>query len=424
MLRNSTSEETQERMNEGLVTLFQALNRNAVNYFLLTDFESDLVSNDIDLFVHPGHKQLFEETLLACGWYKRKEPTHHYNHYFYYLPNSDLYLDVKYALSFANGPDKCFSYNRQEEAMQDTILNSKGIRRPKGIHAVVLYAAHLGYKERGKLEHKHKHYLSSFISLYDAELEKASAPVVQALRTWLELSFPHNIQKLQNILEPHFRYEQKKMVRNKRHLKYGYGLKVLFLGTDGSGKTTLIKAVDDKLNLKTNKLYLGMGDTGWTSSFSKKLYNHKFKIKLVDKFFSVLKTFLVLPAELCLRMLPVKLRSKYAVVLIDRFPGSVFLDKKFGKKTIYESILPQPDLIFFLYADPETLVQRKPDEITLEKSTADIAKFRQVAEVVSKGNYIGIDTSKLSVNEARDFIISEIFKHSKVYTNLLTAKFN
>jgi thymidylate kinase len=85
--------------------------------------------------------------------------------------------------------------------------------------------------------------------------------------------------------------------------------------------------------------------------------------------------------------------------------------------------LPKPDLVFFLYADPQVLMKRKPQENTLERSKADLIKFRKVAETVSSGNYISIDTSGLTIDEARDLILSEIYKSHKVYDNLLTAKF-
>jgi thymidylate kinase len=331
-------------------------------------------------------------------------------------------LDVKYELSFAHGNSDCFIYRETDRALDKAVLNRHNIYRPHGLDAVLLYAAHIGYKERGKLEEKHSFYLRNYINAYYAEIHESSYPIINEILQWLEDGFPLTIDCLQQILKPHFIHFRKRMVRNKI-LRYGYGMTVLFLGTDGAGKTTLLEAVEKKLNLKTSKLYLGMGENGWTAPWVKSIYHHRFGIKTADQIFRVLKSYVVLPIELLIRQLPVKLRSKYSIVLIDRVPGANLIEKGSGKKFIYKSILPKPDLVFFLYAAPEVLEKRKPLENTLERSKADLIKFRTVAEAVSSGNYISIDTSDLTINEARDLIISEIYKNGKVYSSLLSAKF-
>jgi thymidylate kinase len=411
-------------MNKALAALFNRLHDNKIKYFLLTDFECDLNSSDLDLFVHSHCRYHFEDTLIKLGWYKRKEPTHHYNHNFYYSPDSDIYLDVKYALSFANGHNECFTYKYTDQALGKAIKNAKDVYRPAGIDAILLYAAHLAYKERGKLEKKHEVYLLNYLELYRRELADGELQVADKIAAWQESAFYSDLSSLKQIVEPCFSYEQKQMVRKRKRLNYGYGINILFLGTDGAGKTTLIEAVNNKLNLKTKKLYLGMGESGWSSGIIKKMYKYKFKTRVIDRLYKLFKLFVMLPSEFLLRIIPVKVRAKYSVVLIDRFPGFVFLDDTSVRKRVYQAVLPKPDLVFFLYADPEELVKRKPAEINLERSRADIIKFQEVAKVISDNKYIGIDTSRLSITEARDFIISEIYKHSKIYQNLVTSNFN
>jgi thymidylate kinase len=410
-------------MTQHLQILFAKLNKSRIRYFLLTDFECDLESKDVDLFVHPHSKAAFEETLLESGWYKRKEPSHHANHHFYFSSHTEQYLDVKYELSFANGISDCYTYLNSEQALENAVLNKKGIHRPTGIDAILLYTAHLGYKERGRLEARHREYLLLYLDIYKAELSENTAGVVAAIQEWLAGSFPAESAKLQSILSPYFKHSHKRMTGSKNYLRYGYGMTVLFLGTDGAGKTTLLEAVEKKLSLKTSKLYLGMGEDGWTRPWVKNMYNHRFGVKVADQLFSALKSYIVLPVELLVRQIPVKLRSRYSIVLIDRVPGANLIEKKTGKSILYRSILPKPDLVFFLYADPQVLMKRKPQENTLERSKADLIKFRKVAETVSSGNYISIDTSGLTIDEARDLILSEIYKSHKVYDNLLTAKF-
>ncbi len=408
-------------MNSSLSSLFTYLKENNINYFLLTDFESDLTSNDIDLFVYPNDRQAFENALFKLGWYRRKEPAFHINHHFYISPNSKVYLDVKYELTFANSPSDCFSFDKLNTTKSQVKLNSKGVCRPYGMNAIILYAAHLAYKERGKLEDKHRTYLLHFIELYKYEIDEVDIQVVVQINDWLDKGFPGNTIWLQKIIAPYFVHSKQPMTRP-GNLKYGYGLNVLFLGTDGSGKTTLVEAVKDSLNIKNNKLYLGAGEDNWTSHAMKSIYQYSFTSKPFKKIHNLLKSYMVMPLELSLRILPVIRKSKYHVTLIDRFPGFVYLDKHKVRSYIYKFILPKPDLVFFLYASPEVLVKRKPNETTIERSLYDMKRFENVAKLVSNGNYKRIDTSDLTVDEARRMIIDEIYKHPKVYQKLLTTE--
>ncbi|TPE42519.1 nucleoside/nucleotide kinase family protein [Pontibacter mangrovi] len=411
-------------MNACLQTLLSYLHKYKVRYFLLTDFEADFAAGDIDLFVQDNSKAQFEALLKDFGWYKRKEATYHRNHHFYYSPDLQVYLDVKYSLSFASGPDTCYTYTLEREALERAVLNSAGVYRPAGLDAMLLYAAHLAYKERGKLEPKHQAYLRQYLHQYRHELAGPGSNLQEALEQWLAYGSPSSTEKLQQIIAPYFVRHHRQMVRRNKLPKYGYGLKILFLGTDGAGKTTLIKAVEEKINFKAKCLYLGMGENGWTTPITKKLFHYRAGTGLLNKAFNLVKHLVLLPSEFLLRIAPVKSRSRFHVVLIDRFPGTVFVEKKPLSRLLYRAILPKPDLVFFLHASPEVLVQRKPQELTLERSQADLLKFRQVAERVSGGKYISIDTTSISVDEARDKILAEIYKNPKLHHNLLSISYN
>ncbi|MFD2248001.1 hypothetical protein [Pontibacter ruber] len=409
-------------MSNYLHQLFDHLNSSCIEYFLLTDFESDFSSNDIDLFVAPAGKQAFEKKIFELGWYRRKEPAFHKNHFFYISPSSEQYLDVKYSLTFAKSDAVCCTYSGASHTISDSVLNEVSIYRPKGFDAVMLYAAHLGYKERGKLEGKHKAYLQKYISLYLHEIGSEHLGVIEQIQEWLDREFPLNTAKLQQILNPYFIQERKKMIRSTSTFKYGYGLSVLFLGTDGVGKTTLVEAVGKKLNIKNNRLYLGTGESNWSSETVKKIYTYNLSTWPLKKAYNLFKTFAVLPLEYMLRIAPVVRKSKYTITLIDRFPGFVYQDKNAGPKLLYKFILPDPDLVFFLHAAPEVLVKRKPHETSLERSIADTEKFRTVANKVSNGKYKSIDTSSMSISEASDLIVSEIYNHPKLYKHFLIAE--
>ena len=404
-----------------LYNLFSCLKDSDIQYFLLTDFDAELTSRDIDLYIDIASKREFEKIIYELGWYKRKEPSYHINHHFFLSPQSNVYLDVKYELSFACEKHKCHTYKYTENAINRSYFNSKNIRRPGSYDAVLLYAAHLAFRERGKLEAKHGYFLYEYLTDFENQHSHLPTEIFQ-IRNWLENEFPLNTNSLQEILHPYFRQEQKRMVQHKKKYNIGWGAKILFLGTDGAGKSTLIKAVKEKLLLKNKQLYLGTGEHGWTSTQMKKLLQWKSRNKIINKLYGFFKTYFLLPVEFLLRIVPVKIKSKYSVVLIDRIPGKIFLENSKHKQLLYKSILPKPDLVFFLNARPEILQERKPLEFSTERSLADIEKFRKVADKISGGNYISIDTSNLSISEATDLILSEIYKNHKVYENLLTAR--
>ncbi|MCJ8164119.1 hypothetical protein MKJ04_04645 [Pontibacter sp. E15-1] len=407
-------------MDEHLSALVHILDKQHIRYFLLTDFEADFDARDVDLYVHPDCQYDFEQILQQTGWFLRKEPPHHFNHHFYYSPDLAVFLDVKYGLTFAKAKDKCCTYLAADSAMGRVIRNGKGVYRPSGLDALLLYAAHLAFKERGKLEEKHRNYLTFYLKTYQHEVSPQDNKLLEDLHDWALHFFPDGVDELQRLLRPYFEQQHLRMVRKKPRFNYGFGLKILFIGTDGAGKTTLIEAVGKKINLKTRKLYLGMGENGWTSPLTKRLYQAKVSRKPFSKLLNLFRNLVVLPAEFMLRILPVQLKAKYAIVLIDRFPGSILL-RNSRLTQLYRAILPKPDLVFFLYADPEVLVNRKPNESTLERSKKEVIKFRKVAETVSAGHYIPIDTASLTIAEARDQIISEIYKNAKVHAALLTS---
>ena len=100
------------------------------------------------------------------------------------------------------------------------------------------------------------------------------------------------------------------------------------------------------------------------------------------------------------------------LVLIDRFPGFVFLSNNFANKLI-KIFLPKPNLIIFLFANYKTLKKRKPDEFKNDQQ-----KWELVVNAL-KCETIKLSTSTLSKSQTTEKIKDKIFSNLKYINNVL-----
>lgn len=149
---------------------------------------------------------------------------------------------------------------------------------------------------------------------------------------------------------------------------------IVFIGVDGSGKTTLI----DELG-KISSTYKAVVYLGWKDYFFKfvgkldrKIY---FSNKITQSVFSRVQFFLFhlfLPFDFWARYLKAKMQTKEGIIVADRYP----LPKKQKSKAtflpiqkIYRNIflhltyflLPKPAIIFILTGEPKTIWERKKE---------------------------------------------------------------
>jgi thymidylate kinase len=181
---------------------------------------------------------------------------------------------------------------------------------------------------------------------------------------------------------------------------------VIFLGTDGTGKSSLVHSVRTAIGKEVRTLYLGMGSEGWFFEFAKRLY-------AVPNGFAkhLLFWYFVFPVEILARRLRAYSRDAH-ITLIDRFPGSPFLGRT-ALRSIYRFILPTPDIVVFLHGDPEILARRKPGETTFERTSRDTLKWRRVADGIGPGFALELDTTALGLDECTDQVLRVIEEHKR-----------
>lgn len=182
---------------------------------------------------------------------------------------------------------------------------------------------------------------------------------------------------------------------------------MLFLGTDGAGKSTLIKRASSILPGNCVELYLGMGQEGWMIPGVSFLYAVS-RRRLIKKLrASFLFWYLILPVELLYRRSKILFSCQYHYLLIDRFPGSPFI-KGGVLERLYKIILPSPDLVILLTGDASMLAARKSNETTLERTTKELEKWRIVADNLRCKYKLTIDTSRQDVKTCSEIITNKI----------------
>ncbi|ADI00520.1 nucleoside/nucleotide kinase family protein [Salisediminibacterium selenitireducens] len=386
--------------------LYKSLNERNIEYFLLSNFEEFDPNGDIDLYVPIENKDEFLKVMAELGWYKRKEPAIQKYKCFYYYLDSDkvIYLDVKYKLYFMDKDKQTFIYSKSYQNIYKNIKRTEfSAWRPSGPDALHLYLGHLFY-EKKVIKDKHIERLKEYLEKYHLELSEREKKELEHVLIIL--------REKNGFDEPTTSYIQRwfKYLKNEnQHLRkrsFSYGYKVLVLGTDGTGKSSLIKNIRKEIPVKTKSIYLGTGEDGWELKQVKKM-NKNFQGPILGR---LLKT-IILPIEFCLRVIRGKVNAKYKLILIDRFPGWAIISKNKLRNYIYKIILPKPDLVIFLHGDPQILFERKKER-SVESISKDTLKFKSVAHRVCN-NVLEINTTELNERETTKVVIDYIVKEKK-----------
>ncbi|MDG4717687.1 MULTISPECIES: hypothetical protein [Thalassospira] len=177
---------------------------------------------------------------------------------------------------------------------------------------------------------------------------------------------------------------------------------VIAIGTDGSGKTTTLKKITQSPD--NNIIYSYYGLKNFKIPYFKYFFN---KNAGSDRF----SKYLLLPIEYTIRRL---LLPRTGIILLDRVPGWAFTRKNSWIFKIYDKIIPNADLIVFLYGAPDIIHSRKPERSILEIQK-DQEKWNSVFENYKAFKKIKIDTTISSVEETVETIQFELTKIIKCH---------
>lgn len=268
-----------------------------------------------------------------------------------------------------------------------------------------------------------KKVLNSFLDLYSCDL--VYTMVLKEKWTELEESRAELIQSIHKEAKKKSGYlnnklKQKYYLMNKLMVKSG--IMVVFIGTDGSGKSTIINSLPDVLCNTFPKSFIDYYH--WRPKFikrerksgngesivcgephSKKTYG---KIKSFAKFMFfnvdyVLGYWLKVRLQL----------SKGHMVVFDRYYYDYYLDKiryrlSISDKTLdfFRVLIPKPDVTFLLIGNPEVLYERKK-EISVEEIEEQINRLLHHQSSFNNGRIIDVNQPiKKVVND----VATEILK--------------
>jgi len=192
---------------------------------------------------------------------------------------------------------------------------------------------------------------------------------------------------------------------------------IVFFGIDGTGKTSLIKSLQDKFSEKgesSKVVYMGVArerkipllgpmmdiysKIRWCGKSKKTTYSMRRDAYRERNFFWLLVYYM----ELLARYISFKRISKTKYILCDRYfyDGLVFAEGKNFK--LFRRLIPKPDICFLLSVPPEVIMKRKN-----EAESKDILRFYKKADLIAKY----FDIKRIDNTKKIEKVVEEIYRY-------------
>ena len=350
----------------------------------------DLKDKDIDIYVPLKEKYKFEKIISTIKILKRNQLAKlYFNRFFYYsdLIDENPILDVSYEIIFFKNRFLFYKFK-----YSDKLINLK-------------------YKK--KYNNNTDYELMLFVIFLARNLwnkKKDNKGIVKILNYKKNIKFLKKINLRTNssnkdvelALNPFF---EKKFTLNNIRSKNEDNNYILFLGADGVGKTTIIEYLQKRMKSKTHAAYYGISGSKWKYKINYLFYDvFKNNIRLGSLFLLI---------DIILKNISLRANVRNSFVLIDRFPGFLYL-KKFFLFDLIKLFLPKPDLIVLLKLRSSIRKSRKPLEYIKDDS-----KWKIVAKKIP-GPLFEIDVSNKSKEVIYKKIIKKIYSKNVFYNKVLS----
>lgn len=192
------------------------------------------------------------------------------------------------------------------------------------------------------------------------------------------------------------------------------GLMIVFIGTDGSGKTTIIDALPKYL--MDNSLYYKISYYHWRPGYIVKKEQRKEGVRVEDPhakppygFVKSFAKFMLINFDYLLGyQFEIKKKLKQGeLVVFDRYFYDYYLDEARYRLSLKDSLIhmfqfmiPKPDMTFLLLGTPEVLYERKK-EISVDEI------HNQCNKIIKYEGYMA-PTQKINVDKEVSIVVDRI----------------
>lgn len=210
----------------------------------------------------------------------------------------------------------------------------------------------------------------------------------------------------------YFYYKNKNLIRIIKRIRKPNGLVIAVIGTDGSGKSTVIKNLTTTLSpaFRRVKNYHWKPELFGDKESANVIVTEPHKKPPRSFIISVIKLLYYIGQYLfgyLLKIYPKKIKS--TLVVFDRYYYDMIVDqKRFRMKLspkiiqLFLPIIPEPDLVFLLKTDAPIALKRK-NELPVEEIERQNKEFLSLAKTLKGRFYIidnnsDVDTAVLAIN--------------------------
>lgn len=399
-----------------LTALFNELNINNVSYCVIRNYSSVQEVNkadDLDISISGEDKKNTVNIFCKLGW---MTPAINYNKYghqqFYKWDRKRLYkVDVIWDLSFANGKyilnDNICIYHNPNYIQEAKIPNDQ-----IGLKILFLHVL-LDKREMSITNHNNLKRLLSKLNndKFSDIVEKVIDGVFERnKRDEIIASLLQEKVIIKNSKLAVIKHRASNFIKRIQLFFQKKKYKIAIIGLDGTGKSTVVKALGNYYQEKSVTQYFGFRD--YETRLALRRFNgNYYKIPIL----SPIKTAIVLYLEMLSRYHRV-MSAKAKLKIFDRYVWESYdneerIDARIIYKLLFKFFFPDVDATIYLYCPAEISLSRKDD---IEDVNAFL-KMKQCIDNIylKKDKVITIDTNSHPPQEVTGLIVSYIFKITK-----------